>query len=86
MPFKSHPGVPITHATAVVCDLDQGLAAVLDDQVYLRSARINGIFHQFLDRTRRTLNNLAGSNLVGNIIGQQLNDVWQFCANLAPAI
>ena len=56
-------------ADLIIADLDKAFAAVTDINIDLCRSRINGIFNQFLDGGGRPLNDLAGGNLVYQIIG-----------------
>ena len=47
------------HSAAVVDDLDQGTAGILDDHGHLVCTRIHGILHQLLHHGRRSLHDLS---------------------------
>ena len=68
MPLKGHPGIHSPHTGAVVDDLDQCLAGILDDDLDVGRTGIDGILDQLLDDRSRSLNHLTGSDLIGNII------------------
>src|SRR5271156_1285654 len=61
----------LCHAGAIVGDRDQRLAALLEDNVDARSAGIDGVLDQFLDRRRRALDDLARGDAVDQDRGEQ---------------
>ena len=75
MPFKTHPGIGLGHALAIVDHLNQRPTRIPRHQLHRRGPRIDRILQQFLHHRRRPLNNLASGNLVGNGIGQKVNDI-----------
>jgi hypothetical protein len=75
MPLKGHPGISFAHAAAIINNLDKCLAGVIYDQLNFTCTSIHGILQQFFHGTGRSLNDLTGSNLVGNMIGKQLYSI-----------
>ena len=75
MPLEGHPGIGGTHAAAVVGDLDQGLAGILDEEIDPGTAGIDRIFQQFLHCGSGTLNDFTCCNLVGYGVGKQADQV-----------
>ena len=73
MALESQHGIVAHHAAAVIGDLDQLLSACLDLNANARCARIQRVLQQLLHHRRRTLDHLAGSNLVGNSLGKNVN-------------
>jgi hypothetical protein len=70
MTFETQPGILRVHAGPIVLHADQFLAAVLDCDVHALSAGIDGVLNQFLDDRGRPLDDLAGRNLVGEIVSK----------------
>ena len=58
------------HADAVVLDPDQLLAAVLDGDGDARRLGVDGVLDQLLDDRGRPLDDFAGGDLVGQVVGQ----------------
>ena len=58
------------HARTVIGDLDQPPTALLDLDSNRVGAGIQGVFNEFLDHAGRSLNDLAGGNLLLNVWGQ----------------
>ena len=69
--LECHAGIGGRHAAAVVNDLYEGAARILDEDADLRGAGVDGVFHEFLDHGSRALYDLAGGDLVGHRVGQQ---------------
>ena len=61
------------HALAVVDDLDQRAAAVLQRDVDAPGPGVDGIFHQLLDCGGRPLDDLAGGDAVDDVGWEQTN-------------
>ena len=68
MSLKGHPGIDGSHPGAVIDDLDQCLAGILDDDLDVGRTGVDGILDQLLDDRSRSLDHLTGSDLIGNII------------------
>ncbi len=74
VPRKGRSEVLGVHAASVVDDLDGRSARVLNEHRHLRSPRIQGVLHQFLHNRCRALDDLAGGNLIGDLLGEVVND------------
>jgi len=73
MSFKGQQGVVGAHAAAVVADLDQVLAAILNSHRDLCGSGINGVFHQFFHHRGRPFDNFARGDLVAYVISQNMD-------------
>ena len=73
MALEGEHGVVMPHATAVVDDAYQFPAATFDFDTNAGCARIQRIFKKFFDDRSWTLDNLAGSNLVSDVVGEYAN-------------
>lgn len=69
MPFEGHAGIRFAHAFAIVYYLYQGFAGILDDQLYFRCLCVYGILQELFHGTCGTLDHLACSYLIGDVIG-----------------
>ena len=58
------------HAVAIVGDADPPPSAAIGEDVDPAGAGIDGVFHQFLDHARRTLDHFAGGDAVDDLFGQ----------------
>ena len=70
MAFEGQQGIVAVHALAVVGDADEAAAAGLDFDANAVGAGVQGILQQFLDHGGRAIDNLAGGDLVGNLVGE----------------
>ncbi len=68
--FEGQQGIVAVHALAVVGDADEAAAAGLDFDANAVGAGVQGILQQFLDHGGRAIDNLAGGDLVGNLVGE----------------
>ena len=59
---------------AVVFDPNEPLAAQLDVDLDAPRARVDRVFDELFDDRRRTLDDLAGGDLVGEIGGKKVDD------------
>ena len=75
MALKGQTRVGLAHPHPVIDDLDERAARVLKDNLDMSRLGVDGILHQFLDNAGGTLYHLAGSNLVGDRIGQKFNHI-----------
>ena len=75
MTFKSQASIGDAHALAVVNDLYECLPRSLYKYLYQLCPSIYRVFNQFLHHRRWSLNDFAGSYLVGNGVGQKVNDI-----------
>ena len=69
MAFKGQAGIGFRHSLAVVGDADGRATGIHDNHVDAMRPGIHGILQQFLDDRCRTLDDLAGSNLIGHRVG-----------------
>ena len=67
--------VGLTHALAVVHHHDAGASGLLHQQVDVTGTGVHGVLHQFLHHGRGTLDDLACSYLVGDRIGQKMDEI-----------
>ena len=67
--LKSHAGIGLRHAFAVVCHLYKRTPCVLDIYDDLRRLGIDCVLHQLFYDRGRSLNDFAGCDLVGDMIG-----------------
>ena len=75
MPLKAEPRILEGHPLAVVDDLYQGPAGILDNQLDVGGTGIDGVFEQFLHHGGGALHHLTGGNLVGHGLGQEFDDI-----------
>jgi len=73
--FQAEQRVIAAHAGAVVGHADEAASAGLDFQGHARGLRVERIFNEFLNDTRRPLNHLAGGDLIGDLLGKQVDAV-----------
>ena len=71
--LEGEHGVVVQHAAAVVDDLDELLAARLDVDADAMGAGIERVLQQLLHHRCRALHDLAGSDLVGDIFGENVD-------------
>ena len=75
MAFQRKQRVIAAHARAVIGHAHQASPARPNfDRDFLRPG-IEGVFDQFLDHARRPLHHFAGGDLVGDLLGKQLDAV-----------
>ena len=67
MSFKTEHSLVRRHSAAVVDDLYQGTAGILDNNRHLVCTRIDGVLHKLLHYGRRSLHDLSRSDHIGNI-------------------
>lgn len=79
MTFEGQAGIGLAHAAAVVYHLHQCPAGVAYHHAYLRGAGVDGVLGELLNDRGGTLNDFAGSYLVGYRVGEELNDVTHRC-------
>ena len=68
MPFDGHRKFVFVYTPAIVGNHNQAFAAVNQRYLNRRCSRVNRVFHQFLYHRRRPFNDLAGGNLINQII------------------
>src|SRR6266700_3289003 len=73
MPLEGQQGIIAHHATAIVGDLDEFLAPRFALNCDSHRTGVEGILQQLLHDRCRTLDNFASSNLVGNVLGKDVN-------------
>jgi len=69
--LQAEEGVVAVHAGAIVDDADGGSAAAADHDLDLAGGGVEGVFDQLLDDGGGTLDDLAGGDLAGNLLGKQ---------------
>ena len=62
--------VGMRHAAAVIGDADPPPAAAVGEDVDPAGAGVDGVFDQFLDHARGTLDHLAGGDAVDDLFGK----------------
>ena len=73
MTVQAEKRVLPTHPDAVVADPDTSLAPALDRDIDAGGVRIQSVLRQFLHRRGRTLDRLAGRDLVRDGVRQDLD-------------
>ena len=73
MAFKTHPRVLRAHACPVVHHLNGRAARVHDVHLNGGRASIDGVLHELLHDRRGSLNDFASRDLVGDVVGQNVN-------------
>jgi predicted metalloprotease with PDZ domain len=73
VPLKGQQGVVAVHAVPVVRDANQPPPARLDFDPDPHCAGVQSILQQLFHHRRRPIHNLAGGDLVGNLIGKNTN-------------
>ena len=68
MPLQRQQGVFARHAATVVAHLDPLLAAVFEQDLDRVGAGVDGVLHQLLDHRCGPLDDLAGGNLIHQLI------------------
>ncbi len=68
MALEAHARVRLSHALAIVADLYQRFACILDYEGDGGTAGINGVLHQLLHHRGRPLHHLARGDLIGNAV------------------
>ena len=63
------------HAGAVVGDRDQRRSAAQNLDAHRARARVERVLDQLLDGRRRPLDDFAGRNLAGDLLGQDVDNV-----------
>ena len=86
MTFKSKACVCFRHTLAVIDHLNGSLARIRYQHINMSGTCVNSIFHQFLDNRSRTLDYLAGCNLIGHRIGKQTNNITHRLTNIKRSI
>ncbi len=85
MALKGKQGVVGNHAGAVVDDLDQFFAAGLHVDTDAGRSGINRVLDEFLDDGCGTLDNFAGGDLVGNVLGKYVDSSHALAVGAARA-
>ena len=62
--------IAIGHAAAIVGNADPPPAAAIGEDVDPAGAGVDGVFHQFLDHARGTLDHFAGGDAVDDLFGE----------------
>src|ERR1700733_2424487 len=64
-------------AAAIVSDANRSAAAAFQLDLNSLGARVERILHQFFDHGSRALDDLAGSDLTDEGVGQELDEQWR---------
>ena len=75
MTLKSHARIGLRHTATVVDDLYGRTSGIDHDDMDMTGTGIDGILHQLLDDGSRSLDDLASSNLVGDGIREEVDNV-----------
>ena len=75
MAFEAHEGVVSAHADAVVGHPDEAATAGGDFDGDAGGLGVDGILDEFLHDRRGTFDDLAGGDLVGDVVGKQMDPV-----------
>ena len=78
MALEGQQRVVPNHAASIVGDLDKSFATGLNLNFDSRRTGIQRIFQKFFNHRRRTLHHLASSNLVGNVLGKNVDLAHKF--------
>ncbi len=70
VPLKRQQRIVAVHSLPVVADADQPPPAGLDLDANAIGARVQCVLQQLLDHRGRPVHHLAGSDLVGNLVGK----------------
>jgi hypothetical protein len=70
MAFEGEQSVVADHAAAVVGDANEAAAASLDFDADACGAGIEGVLQELLDDGGGAVDDLAGGDLVGNLVGE----------------
>ena len=70
MAFKRQCHIRWRHAAPIIGDFDQINAACTQAHRYIARTRIDGVFHQFLQRAGRSFHHFTGGNPVDQIFGE----------------
>ena len=73
MALEGKQGVIADHAMAIVGDADELAAAGFDVDADAGGSRIERVFEQLLDHGRGSLDHFAGGNLVGDLVGKDVD-------------
>ena len=89
VPLEAEPRILERHSLAVVDNLYQSPAGILDDELDVGGTGIDSVFQEFLDDRGRALHHLTGGYLVGHGIGQKFDDIhrsgfWLLAFNYWP--
>jgi hypothetical protein len=69
--FEAEEGIVAVHAGAVVDDADGGGAAAADHDLNLAGSGVEGVLDELFDDRGGTLDDLAGGDLAGDLLGKQ---------------
>ena len=73
MSLKAHSCVLWGHARSVVEDLDGSATGIQDVHLNGRGSGIDGILHELLHDRSRPLDDFTSRNLVGNVVGKDVD-------------
>ena len=75
MPFEGESRIRLRHALPIIDDLYGSPSGIHHHDMDGLGTGIDRIFHQFLDDGSWSLNDFASGNLVGDGIGEELDDI-----------
>ena len=75
MPFQAEQGIIPAHAAAIIGHPNQCPPARTDLDQNPGGPCVQGILDEFLDHAGRALDDFASGDLVGNLLGQQVNPI-----------
>ena len=78
MALESQHSVVAHHATAIVCHLDQLLAASFDVYSNALCTCVERVLQQFLHYRGRALHHFAGGDLVGDVVGENVDAAHKY--------
>ena len=70
MALEGEQGIIADHAAAVVGDANELAAAAFDLDTDAGGTSIKSVFEQFLDHGRGAIDDFAGGDLVGDLVGE----------------
>ena len=78
MALEGKQRIVARHAAAVVGDLDEAAATGFDFDADACGAGVEGVLEKFLDDRGGAIDDLAGGDLVGDLVGENANaaHVW----------
>ena len=76
MTLEGQTGIGLRHAAAIVDDLNERATGIDNNDLDRLGTGIDGILDQLLDDRSGTLNDFACCNLIGNGVGEELDEVF----------
>jgi hypothetical protein len=71
--FKGKEGVIAQHAAAIIRDANEASAGIFHVNTNLSGTRVEGILEKLFDDGGGPLHHFAGSDLIGNVVGENLD-------------